>query len=226
MASSVPERWVAWEPAVRQSGDRRCQGTTESVGGDDARSERHRPNQPDGSRQVSPLNLLHAVSCQPRDQRKKTQPPTSPSGRTPKSPRATFLADKPGMCSSATPAKTKLTWRDHYATRLHGWVSLFGLTKLKCGSGIACVERLTRAFGRAALASLFCLRPSSQRDGSATRFPSAQGPHESDFKIKKTKQRVDTTSPTQPHASAFAFSWSNSAWVIVPASRSCLADAI
>jgi hypothetical protein len=108
---------------------------------------------------VSPLNLLHAVSCQPRDQRKKTQPPTSPSGRTPKSPRATFLADKPGMCSSATPAKTKLTWRDHYATRLYGWVSLFGLTKLKCGSGIACVERLTRAFGRAALASLFCLRP-------------------------------------------------------------------
>jgi hypothetical protein len=32
--------------------------------------------------------------------------------------------------------------------------------------------------------------------------------------------------PTQPHARAFAFSWSNSAWVIVPASRSCLADAI
>ena len=31
---------------------------------------------------------------------------------------------------------------------------------------------------------------------------------------------------TQPHARAFAFSWSNSAWVIVPASRSCLADAI
>jgi hypothetical protein len=28
------------------------------------------------------------------------------------------------------------------------------------------------------------------------------------------------------HARAFAFSWSNSAWVIVPASRSCLADAI
>ena len=27
-------------------------------------------------------------------------------------------------------------------------------------------------------------------------------------------------------ARAFAFSWSNSAWVIVPASRSCLADAI
>ena len=38
--------------------------------------------------------------------------------------------------------------------------------------------------------------------------------------------RVVTTSPTQPHARAFAFSWSNSAWVIVPASRSCLADAI
>ena len=33
-------------------------------------------------------------------------------------------------------------------------------------------------------------------------------------------------SPTQPHVRAFAFSWSNSAWVIVPASRSCLADAI
>ena len=31
---------------------------------------------------------------------------------------------------------------------------------------------------------------------------------------------------TQRHARAFAFSWSNSAWVIVPASRSCLADAI
>jgi hypothetical protein len=31
---------------------------------------------------------------------------------------------------------------------------------------------------------------------------------------------------TQHHARAFAFSWSNSAWVIVPASRSCLADAI
>ena len=27
-------------------------------------------------------------------------------------------------------------------------------------------------------------------------------------------------------ARAFAFIWSNSAWVIVPASRSCLADAI
>ena len=27
-------------------------------------------------------------------------------------------------------------------------------------------------------------------------------------------------------ARAFAFVWSNSAWVIVPASRSCLADAI
>jgi hypothetical protein len=27
-------------------------------------------------------------------------------------------------------------------------------------------------------------------------------------------------------ARAFAFNWSNSAWVIVPASRSCLADAI
>ena len=38
--------------------------------------------------------------------------------------------------------------------------------------------------------------------------------------------RVATTSPTQPHARAFAFIWSNSAWVIVPASRSCLADAI
>jgi hypothetical protein len=31
---------------------------------------------------------------------------------------------------------------------------------------------------------------------------------------------------TQSHVRAFAFSWSNSAWVIVPASRSCLADAI
>jgi hypothetical protein len=29
-----------------------------------------------------------------------------------------------------------------------------------------------------------------------------------------------------PYARALAFSWSNSAWVIVPASRSCLADAI
>ena len=38
--------------------------------------------------------------------------------------------------------------------------------------------------------------------------------------------RAATTSPTQPHARAFAFSWSNSAWVIVPESRSCLADAI
>ena len=38
--------------------------------------------------------------------------------------------------------------------------------------------------------------------------------------------RLVTTSPTQPHARAFAFIWSNSAWVIVPASRSCLADAI
>jgi hypothetical protein len=34
------------------------------------------------------------------------------------------------------------------------------------------------------------------------------------------------SSGTQPHARAFAFIWSNSAWVIVPASRSCLADAI
>ena len=31
---------------------------------------------------------------------------------------------------------------------------------------------------------------------------------------------------TQSHVRAFAFSWSNSAWVMVPASRSCLADAI
>ena len=31
---------------------------------------------------------------------------------------------------------------------------------------------------------------------------------------------------TQHHARAFALIWSNSAWVIVPASRSCLADAI
>ena len=30
----------------------------------------------------------------------------------------------------------------------------------------------------------------------------------------------------QVAARAFAFIWSNSAWVIVPASRSCLADAI
>ena len=33
-------------------------------------------------------------------------------------------------------------------------------------------------------------------------------------------------SSTQHYARAFALSWSNSAWVIVPASRSCLADAI
>jgi hypothetical protein len=44
--------------------------------------------------------------------------------------------------------------------------------------------------------------------------------------LRTRRVRVATTSPTQPHARAFALSWSNSAWVIVPASRSCLADAI
>jgi hypothetical protein len=67
--------------------------------------------------------------------------------------------------------------------------------------------------GPAVFASFGILRSPTRQDADCVRpEPGAQPP---------ARPR-----PTQPHARAFAFSWSNSAWVIVPASRSCLADAI